>query len=207
MNPVVCWDFDETLGYFRPLEFGFLGMPVPAAMRPARLKPGIEALLDSLREFTHVVTTAALGEYARRVLRDHGLLEYFSAVLGREDGICAGEGKDYGRVGERFGIAEDDLRRRLVIVGNDAERDPDFRCRQVVMLHDARMMDLPAAPLATALRGLAREGDGDIKRGFDRFFECKAFPLEGNLKLKAEYWGSYAENRVHPVVSTILPMC
>ena len=126
MNTVVCWDFDETLGYFRPLEFGFLGMPVPAAMGPARLKPGIEALLDSLRDFTHVVTTAAVGEYARRVLRDHGLLEYFSAVLGREDGICAGEGKDYGRVGERFGTAEDDLRRRLVIVGNDAERDPDF---------------------------------------------------------------------------------
>jgi len=69
------------------------------------------------------------------------------------------------------------------------------------------MMDLPSAALASVLRGLVREGDGDIKRGFDRFFECKAFPLEGNVKLKAEYWGSYAEKRVHPVVSTILPMC
>ena len=207
MNTVVCWDFDETLGYFRPLEFGFLGMPAPAAMRPARLKPGIEALLDSLRDFTHVVTTAAIAEYARGVLRDHGLLEYFSVVLGREDGICAGEGKDYGLVGERFGVAEDALRRHLVIVGNDAERDPDFRFRQVVMIHDVRMMDLPSAPLATVLRGLVREGSGDIKRGFDRFFECRASPLEGNVKLQAEYMGSYAENRVHPVVRTILPMC
>jgi hypothetical protein len=68
-------------------------------------------------------------------------------------------------------------------------------------------MDLPAAPLASVLRGLAREGDGDIKRGFDRFFERKASPLEGNVELRAEYWGSYTENRVHPVVSTILPMC
>lgn len=207
MNTVVCWDFDETLGYFRPLEFGFLGMPAPSAMSSARLKPGIAALLDSLRDFTHVVTTAAVGEYAKRVLSDHGLLKYFSVVLGREDGICAGEGKDYSLVGSRFGIAEGELRSRLAIVGNDAERDADCRCRQVVMIHDARMMDLPSAPLATVLRGLVREGDGDIKRGFDRFFECKAFPLEGNVKLRAEYWGSYAEKRVHPVVSTILPMC
>ena len=207
MNTVVCWDFDETLGYFRPLEFGFLGMPAPLAMSPARLKPGIAALLDSLRDFTHVVTTAAVGEYAKRVLRDHSLLKYFSVVLGREDGICVGEGKDYSLVGSCFGIAEDQLRSRLAIVGNDAERDADCRCRQVVMIHDARMMDLPSAPLASVLRGLVREGDGDIKRGFDRFFECKAFPLEGNVKLKAEYWGSYAEKRVHPVVSTILPMC
>jgi hypothetical protein len=210
MNTVVCWDFDETLGYFRPLEFGFFGMPAPSAIPPARLKPGIAALLDSLRDFTHVVTTAAVGEYARRVLRDHGLLKYFSVVLGREDGVCAGDGKDYGLVGKRFGIAEDDLRSRLVIVGNDAERDADCRCRQVVMIHDARMMDLPAAPLATVLRGLVREGDGDIKRGFDAYFDRSGgapLVLQDDLKLKLEYWGSYAEKRVHPVVSTILPMC
>ena len=208
MNTVVCWDFDETLGYFRPLEFGFLGMRAPQPMPPARLKPGIGALLASLQEFTHVVTTAAIGDYARRVLRDHGLLKYFSVVLGREDGICGGEGKDYGLVGKRFGIADDELRSRLVIVGNDAERDADSRCRQVVMIHDARMMDLPSAALASVLRGLVREGDGDIKRGFDRFFECKKpVVLEEKIKIKAEYWGSYAEKRVHPVVSTILPMC
>src|SRR5712692_6855284 len=197
MNTVVCWDFDETLGYFRPLEFGFLGMPVPSAMSPARLKPGIAALLDSLRDFTHVVTTAAVGEYAKRVLR-------------REDGICAGEGKDYSLVGSCFGIAEDQLRSRLAIVGNDAERDADCRCRQVVMIHDARMMDLPSAPLASVLRGLVREGDGDIKRGFDAYFDRSGgepLVLRDNIKLKLEYWGSYAEKRVHPVVSTILPMC
>lgn len=210
MNTVVCWDFDETLGYFRPLEFGFIGMPAPSAMSPARLKPGIAALLDSLRDFTHVVTTAAVGEYAKRVLRDHGLLKYFSVVLGREDGICAGEGKDYSLVGGRFGIAEDQLRSRLVIVGNDVERDADCRCRQVVMIHDARMMDLPSAPLASVLRGLVREGDGDIKRGFDAYFDRSGgepLVLQDNIKLKLEYWGSYAEKRVHPVVSTILPMC
>ena len=210
MNAVVCWDFDETLGYFRPHEFAWAGIPAPADMPPSRLKPGIAELLASLQEFTHVVTTAALGEYAKALLRDYGLLKYFAAVLGREDGICAGDGKDYGVVGKRFSVAEGELRCRLVVVGNDAKRDADFRYRQVVMVHDQRMMDQPSAPLGIVLRGLAREGDGNIKRGFDAIFDRSgggAVLLDKIVKIKAEYWGSYAEKRVHPVVSTILPMC
>ena len=85
MQPIVCWDFDETLGYFRPLELRFLGAEVPKGMPPPRLKPGISELLVSLSEFTHVVTTAAVAEYAREVLREQGILNLFAAVIGREE--------------------------------------------------------------------------------------------------------------------------
>ena len=198
---IVCWDFDETLGYFRPLEFAWLGLPPPVFLPPPRLKPGIRQLLESLHEFTHVVTTAALGEYARQVLREFQLRSYFSLVLGREDGICSGGAKDYARVGERFGIGERDLPAQLVIVGNDAERDADCRCRPVVLVHDARMVNRPSVPLGAMLRRLEREGEANIKRGFDRLAE---FP---SRDFRFEYWGNYAQGRVYPVVSTILPMC
>ena len=69
MQPIVCWDFDETLGYFRPLELRFLGAEVPKGMPPPRLKPGISELLVSLSEFTHVVPLAFTEH--RYVLREH----------------------------------------------------------------------------------------------------------------------------------------
>src|SRR5258708_4991252 len=71
---VVCWDFDETLGYFRPREYAWDGLTIPQGMPPARLKPGISELLESLSEFTHVVTTAAVRDYAISVLKEFGLL-------------------------------------------------------------------------------------------------------------------------------------
>ncbi|HUN70623.1 MAG TPA: hypothetical protein VMU46_17645, partial [Burkholderiales bacterium] len=59
MKPIICWDFDETLGYFRPLEFRFLGEEAPPGMPAPRLKPDVRGLTLSLTEFAHVVTTAA----------------------------------------------------------------------------------------------------------------------------------------------------
>lgn len=123
MKPIVCWDFDETLGYFRPLEFAYVGTLAPEGMPPVRLKPGIRELLVALPEFTHVVTTAAIGNYARGVLREHGLLDLFDAVVGREEGIFTGDGKNYQVIGDRFGIGEPELRQRLVIVGNAGARN------------------------------------------------------------------------------------
>jgi hypothetical protein len=206
-SAVVCWDFDETLGYFRPREYGWEGKPVPADLPPARLKPGISELLESLSEFTHVVTTAAVRDYAISVLQEFGLLRHFMMVLGREDGIyTGGEGKDYGVVGARCGYAEDTLKSRLVIVGNDDKADPDSRYRQVVMVHNKRMMDQPSAPLGVALRGLHREGEGDFKRGFDALFDRSAgkpLHFEDSVKLRLDYWGNYAENRVHPIVTVV----
>src|SRR5262245_29003000 len=154
-------------------------------MPAARLKPGIAELLASLTGFTHVVTTAAVGAYAREVLREHGLLQHFAAVFGREDGMYP---KDYGVVGRHFGIAEGDLCKQLVIVGND-EADADCRGRPIVLIYDAQMMERPSAPLRALIEDLSRTGfDGCRVPGFS-----------------FEYWGSYAVR--YPVVRTILPMC
>jgi phosphoserine phosphatase len=106
MTPIVCWDFDETIEYFRPWEFQYLGQPMPENVPQPRLKPGIRDLLRSLREFTHVLTTAANGEYARFVLKQYDLLDFFDGVFGREEGIFLGEGKDYRAVGEFYGMKE-----------------------------------------------------------------------------------------------------
>ena len=130
-----------------------------------------------------MVTTAAVREYARDVLRQHGLLRHFVAVFGREDGMWP---KDYGVVGRHFGITDD----QMIIVGND-ESDADCRCRQIVLVYDERMMDRPADPLRDLLNDLATLGfDACRREGFS-----------------FEYWGNYAAKRTYPVVRTILPMC
>ena len=200
MKPVVCWDFDETLGYFRPLEFKFLGIEPPIPLPPVRLKPGIRDLLQSLREFTHVVTTAALGLYAREVLHTQGLLDCFAEVIGRESGIFRGDAKDYQVVGERFGIPEAELSRRLVIVGNDSERDIDLRCRRIVMVFDEALVDHPSAPLGVVLRRLLREGAGDLKSGFDRLLDAGRSHTDEGVKFGLDYWGSFTDDRIHPMV-------
>lgn len=186
MKPVVCWDFDETLGYFRPHEFAWAGQPRPEAMPPPRLKPGIGALLESLPELTHVVTTAAVRDYARDVLRHHDLLRHFAAVFGREDGMWP---KDYGIVGRHFGIAD----RQMIIVGND-ESDADCNCRPIVLVYDAEMRNRPSDPLRGLFASLIHEGQV-------RFEGCR---VEG---FSFEYWGNYEAKRTYPVVRTILPMC
>jgi hypothetical protein len=179
VKPVVCWDFDETLGYFRPHEFAWAGQPKPESLPPARLKPGIAALLASLPQLTHVVTTSAVREYARDVLRQYDLLRHFAAVFGREDGMWP---KDYGVVGRHFGI--DDLPRYLIIVGNDAA-DADCRGRPIVMIYDERMR--PSDPLGTLFAAL-------VKGGEVRFDGCA---VEG---FSFEYWGNYEAKRAYPVV-------
>lgn len=208
LKPIVCWDFDETLGYFRPLEFQYLGQKPPAGMPPVRLKEGIREVILSLAEFTHVVTSAAIGDYARGVLKQHGLDGLFADVVGREDGIFSGEGKDYKVVGDRFGLEEAELSRSLVIVGNDSKRDPDLRFRQIVMIFDDQMPDLPSEPLAVVLRRLLSEGDGQLKRGFDRLHarasaanpSKPALALDEGVAFDIDYWGSYAEDKLHPMI-------
>jgi hypothetical protein len=208
MKPIMCWDFDETLGYFRPLEFRFLGVEAPPGMPAPRLKPDVRGLILSLQEFAHVVTTAAIRDYAREVLQEHALLDLFEAVIGREDGMLRGDGKDYGVVGERFGLAEETLSRRLLIIGNDAKHDPDFRFRQIVMIFDDQMLDQPPEPVAAAARNLLTAGEGDIKRGFDRLLDraggetsvASAVIHDGDVTFQLDYWGSYAEGKLHPMV-------
>jgi len=151
-----------------------------------RLKPGIGELLESLSAFTHVVTTAAVREYARDVLRQHCLLRHFAAVFGREDGMWP---KDYGVVGRYFGI--DDLARYLIIVGNDAG-DADCQGRPIVLVYDERLR--PSEPLRALFAALVREGEV-------RFDGCS---VEG---FSFEYWGNYEAKKTYPVVRTILPMC
>ena len=132
-----------------------------------------------------MVTTAAVREYARDVLRQHDLLRHFAAVFGREDGMWP---KDYGVVGKYFGI--EDLPSRLIIVGNDPD-DADCRGRPIVLVYDERMMDRPAEPLRALLEDLAALGfDACRREGFS-----------------FEYWGNYEAKRTYPVVRTILPMC
>lgn len=208
MAPIVCWDFDETLGYFRPLEFRYLGGEPPFPMPEVRLKPGIHALLASLPEFRHVVTTAAIEDYAREVLLEHDLLKFFDAVIGRESGLFSGDGKDYLVVGRRFGIDEGALKSRLAIVGNDDKRDPDLRHRQVVMIFDDRFLDQPSEPIAHVLRRLWTEGDCDFKRGFDCLLRAAresnphapAVVLPQGVKFGLDYWGKLAEGKAHPMV-------
>lgn len=166
-------------------------------------------MLASLRGHTHVVTTSALATCARGVLGSRALLPFFADVLGREHGIWPGEGKDCGIVGERSGIPEGELARRLVIVGDGDRRDADVRGRPIVPVHDERMGEQPSEPLEAALRALAAEGDGDWAAGFERLREREVasgrfmpqLVLDGGVQFGIDHWGDYAGGRAHRAIS------
>jgi len=99
---IICWDLDDTL-IADEIENGVL---------TTKTRPGIQELLANLKDYTHVVTTAAQPEYAEKALTETGLKNSFARVFAADkiNHIC---GKLYRPVIETLG--REILREKTVI--------------------------------------------------------------------------------------------
>jgi haloacid dehalogenase-like hydrolase len=224
MRGLICWDLDETLGYFRPLaaeimaEFedaqrGFLGRlfhklsakPPEPEGPPLRLREGIEAALTRLGEagFVQVVTTGSFELYANRGLERCGLRHHFAEVYGRER-VWEGRGKVYAKVLEDFEAKPE----QVVIVGDSFERDRSSDFPGIVMICQPDGLEEPAATLPPVIEALSSE------EGFAATFErwVKETPFDGLVRrvvldeaeVAVERWGNYRRpDSLTPVLSAL----
>ena len=230
MRGLICWDLDETIGYFRPIgdeivaEFqasqeGILRRlwsrlvgetsprdPNPDAP-PIRLRVGIDAALTRLGEagFVQVVTTGSFEVYANRALDRYGLRHHFADVFGRER-VWEGRGKVYSDVLDQFQVSPE----RTLIVGDSFERDRASDQPGIVMICQPEGLELSAGPLPPLIEALA-EPDG-FRAGFDRWL--KETPFSGlvrrvvldEVEAAVEFWGDYRrKDSMTPVLSALLP--
>lgn len=224
MRGLICWDLDETLGYFRPLAgeimaefeaaqrglFGrllhlFKPSPPPEEVPPLRLREGIEAALTRLGEagFVQVVTTGSFELYANRGLERTGLRHHFAEVYGRER-VWEGRGKVYAKVLEDFGVAPE----QVVIVGDSFERDRSSDYPGIVLICQPDGLDQPAAPLPPVIEALSSE-EG-FAPTFDRWLA--ETPFDGLVRrvvldeaqCAVERWGNYRRpESLTPVLSAL----
>lgn len=226
---MICWDLDETLGYFRPLadelvaryraaqrgplerlghRLGLLREPAPEGPGPppVRAREGIGEVLAELQAagFRQVLTTASFHEYAELALERVELRGYFDAVYGRET-VWNGHGKVYAEVLAAHGQSA----REVVIVGDDFRRDHAQDHPEVVLVCQPDGLEQPAAPLLPVLRALL-EG-GDVQAAFERLyararFEGLARVVEvGEQRVSLDYWGDYRRGLKVPVLSDLRP--
>ncbi|HZU95086.1 MAG TPA: HAD family hydrolase [Planctomycetota bacterium] len=224
---VICWDLDETLGFFRPVanellanaaargDLGvsrrlealvgeFLGArPAPA---PLRLREGIADLLAAVRErgIRQVVTTGAFREYALLGLEKAGLAPLFDAVFSREalwDELAGG--KRYTPVLERFAVGAD----RILIIGDDFKKDRASDHMDAVMICDQDGLDHPAAmllPVIEALTAAESVGAGFVSLlASARPHPGGATVERGGVTASIGYWGNYTRGERTPVVSAL----
>jgi hypothetical protein len=117
----VCWDLDETLGYFRP-------------GKKSEFVRGMPALLEELqkRGIGNVITTASHPLHAALALDRTKTSHLFDAVFG-SDVMCDNGYKRYGHVADRLGISMDDAVDRMIIVGNlDNDSSTDLNLVTVI---------------------------------------------------------------------------
>lgn len=219
MRGLICWDMDETLGWFRPigdvlvdeatrprwrrLMDGWLGR-APAPPPPIRVREGIADVLRDLRRagFAQAVTTGGLPDYARRALADAGLATLVDGVFAR-DVIWDGWGKRYQPVLERFGVEPE----RTIIVGDDWKKDRGSDHPGMVLVCQPDGWQQPASLLAPVIEGLA--GGGSFSEGFERLFAAAAPGVVGRraqlggVSAIVSRWGNEAKGDLTPVVSDL----
>ncbi len=141
----ICWDLDETLGFFRP-------------GKKSEFMKGLPSLLEELqkRGVRNLITTASPSLYATLALKRTGTGHLFDAVFGCETVCPDNRYKRYGPVADSLGIRRHDAIDRMLVVGN-ADRDSSADLDLVTVIYpDAIKND---ASVVAAVLGRLMEHD------------------------------------------------
>lgn len=168
---VICWDLDETLGFFRDIVSvrNKERYPNPDDSYTLR-KDIIKTLHQMVRTgYHHVITSSAKLHYSEGIIEAVCLDAYFDHILGRQDVTDGIWGKKYLPVAELYHLNGGKISSNMLIIANMASDEPIDA--DIVFLHDERALKESALVYETIADTLWGTGEGDFKRGFDAFFE------------------------------------
>ncbi len=147
---IVCWDLADTLGdYFQP-------------------KPGIKEFLQksSIEGVTHFVVTGAKRDHALEELKRYGISQYLQGILSVED-FDNKDCKPYRRASTLMGISDEEVRHRMIVVG-DKPTDRPAESESVVFIQYAQCYKYPVATLEAIFGSLLVQGDNSFYDGFEQ---------------------------------------
>jgi hypothetical protein len=168
---IICWDLDETLGFFRDImsvrkKLGFPDPDDSYVLRTDIVKT-LNRMLD--KGYRHVVTSSAKLYYTKGIIEAVCLDAYFERIFGRKDVTDGIWGKKYLPAAELYGLDEAEARSNMLVIANMAGDEPvDL---DIVFLHDERPLEESALAYFTIAERLWELGECSFKRGFDELFE------------------------------------
>jgi hypothetical protein len=167
---VICWDLDETLGFFRNIVSVRNKERYPNPDDSYTLRKDIIKTLHQMvkKGYNNVITSSAKLHYTEGIVEAVCLDAYFAHVLGRRDVTDGIWGKKYLPAAELYQLDENDASSNMIVIANMASDEPiDVG---VVFIHDQRPLEESALIYETITDTLWSVGEGNFGRGFEAFF-------------------------------------
>lgn len=171
---IICWDLDETLGFFRDIVSVKNKQEFPDPDDSYILRTDILKTLNRLMDkgYRHIVTSSAKLRYTRQIIGAVCLDAYFDHLFGRKDVTDGMWGKKYIPAADFYGINEFQARASMLVIANMASDEPiDV---DIVFVHDERPLETSALAYETIAETLWSLGNESFRRGFDKLFETGA---------------------------------
>jgi hypothetical protein len=168
---IICWDLDETLGFFRNIISVRNKERYPNPDDSYTLRKDIIKALNQMakKDYHHIITSSAKLHYSEGIIEAVCLDAYFDHVLGRIDVTDGIWGKKYLPAAELYQLDEGEACANMLVIANMASDEPiDVG---VVFLHDQRPLEESALIYEIIADTLWSAGDGSFRRGFDAFFK------------------------------------
>lgn len=167
---VICWDLDETLGFFRNVVSVRNKERYPGPEDSYTLRKDIIKTLNQMTKkgYHHIITSSAKLHYSEGIIAAVCLDAYFAHILGRQDVTDGMWGKKYMPAAELYQFSEDEASSNMLVIANMPGDEPiDIG---VVFLYDERPLEDSAAAYELIADALWTAGKGSFRRGFEMFF-------------------------------------
>jgi len=172
---VACWDLDETLGDFTMIDFEMSHRQPPDYIRPHSLRYGIKETLERLsgEGYVHFIVSSAVSAYVNEALKRTSLRDYFEGILVRENHVVTIGGKYYQPVADVMKLSKDEVRSKMIVIGNafgDRPADIPGLCfieHKAGFLYDAIVTE-------SIMSRLKEVGDGSFEDGFEKLYTAKS---------------------------------
>ena len=171
---IICWDLDETLGFFREIVSVREKMNFPDPDDYYVLRADILKTLNRFMErgYRHAVTSSAKLHYTEGIIGAVCLDAYFDRIFGRKDVTEGIWGKKYVPAAEHFNLNEHEARSKMLTIANLPSDEPTDI--DIVFIHDERDLEASALVYEAIVDKLWILGEEDFRRGFDELFKTGA---------------------------------
>lgn len=187
MTQVICWDLDETLGNFKPIEEGRTDII---------LRKGIKEILEEMQQIgiINVLTTTATRRYAKIALDLGGIRPHFEQVFTCED-VMGWSGKKYGIILPIYDISPENAGHKVMAVG-DLTRDRPIDVSDMVFVLDSTFRESrqDTSNLGKIIKQITKR-TGSFKEGFEELYKQAEPHPDGYKILESGFKGRCAMNQ------------